>query len=270
MAYRNRSRTRRIRAAIPVTLAGVVVSAHAAGADPRLAPPEQRMCEIVVVEPGDSMSKLGASRGLALAEVLGLNGHIENPNLIYPGDEIVVGCTIGLEPPPPAPVEAVPVNEVPRAPRPAPTVEWPGFNPFIPGEVVVDGVASQSLILRTLYDAGARGNQLIGLAAITEGESNRRLNAEGDEHLADRTWGPSVTPWQIRSANAQRGHGTARDLDALRADPLGHGAAAAIEIYDAALTAGRNPLGPWTAHLKGNDRSFIEPYRSLAEQMGLL
>ena len=149
-------------------------------------------------------------------------------------------------------------------------VDWPGFNEFIPGERVVDGVASQGLILRALYDVGARGNQLIGLAAITEGESNRRLNAEGDQHLADRTWDASVTPWQIRSQNQQRGKGTARDLDALRADPLGHGALAAVEIYQAALEQGRDPLSPWTAHLKGNDRSFVEPYRSLAQQMGLL
>lgn len=269
MAYLNRSRTRRrVRAAVPLTIAGIVATAHAAEADPRLAPPEQRHCEIAVVESGDSMSKIGAARGLTLPEIIGLNGHIANPNLIYPGDELVVGCTISLEAAPPAPTVTAPVAELPRVPRPAPAVDWPGFNPFIPGEQIVDGVASQGLILRALHDAGARGNQLILLAAVTEGESNRRINAVGDTDIATDGWGASVSPWQIRTRVADRGSGSNRDID--RVSTLQGGAEAALAIYEAALDRGRDPMSPWTAYLKGHHRSFVDPYRSLADQMGLL
>lgn len=249
-----------IAAGVAITGVGIV-TAHKASADPRLADPG---CDIYTVQPGDNLSKIARSHGFTVDTIIGWNPQITNPSLIYVDDQVCVGRSG---------VERLPgVNEVQKvAPVVvAPQVEWPGFNPFIPGEVVQDGVVSQGLILRALYDAGARGNALIGIAAVTECESNRRLNAEGDHDLRDQTWDVSLTPWQIRGAKNQQGKGTARDVDALRADPVRHGAAAAVEIYQAALAKGRDPLAPWTCHLNRNDRAFVAPYTELARQMGLL
>lgn len=290
MAYPKRTAQR---AAAMLILGGVVGAGNANAAPQRPTLDPGQVCNLHTVVSGDTLSKIAKRNGITLDEFIARNRHVVNPNLIYPGDVVVINCEQRTVTPPTtspttslapaltvqgpakltsdsAPAPTAPPAEVQRVVKPAPSVEWPGANPFIPGEQVVDGVASQGLILRTLHNAGARGNQLIGLASITECESNRRLNAEGDQHLADRTWDASVTPWQIRSQNQQRGKGTARDIDALREDPLGHGAAAAIEIYDAALAAGRDPLRPWTCYLNGHHRSFIAPYTSLAEQMGLL
>lgn len=260
-------------------IAGVIVAACASTADaaqrPTLDP--TLSCTIHTVAAGDWMSKIAVKNGLTTQELVARNPHVPDPNRIWPGDELVLSCaprkpvvspTTTAAPTTTAP--ALEVNAMQAAPKPAPVVAWPGAMPFIPGEQVVDGVASQALILRSLYNAGARGNLLVGLAAVTEGESNRRLNAEGDHELRDATWDVSLTPWQIRGAKEQRGKGTARDVDALRADPLGHGAAAALEIAEAKLAQGRDPLSPWTAHLVGNDRSFVAPYTELAQKMGLL
>ncbi len=267
-----------------IVAAGAVIGNTAADAAPqRPTLDPQQVCNLHTVVSGDTMSRVAKRAGITLEDFIARNRHVANPNLIYVNDVLVINCearTVTTTAPPTtlAPTTTVPSSPPPTAPpaevqrvvKPAPSVEWPGANPFIPGEQVVDGVASQGLILRALHNAGARGNQLIGLAAVTECESNRRLNAEGDQHLADRTWDASVTPWQIRSANQQRGKGTARDIDALRADPLGHGAAAAVEVYNARLAAGGDPMRAWTCYLNGHHKSFIAPYTSLAEQMDLL
>lgn len=270
------------RAAAALTIVAVGGYACATKADaaqrPTLDP--TLTCDLYTVRAGDWMSKIAVKNGLTAQELIARNPHVPDPNRIWPGDELVLRCTprkpttttttTTTTPAPSSTVPPVEVNAMQAAPKPAPVVEWPGAMPFIPGEQVVDGVASQALILRSLYNAGARGNLLIGLAAVTEGESNRRLNAEGDHDLRDATWDVSLTPWQIRGDKNQQGKGTARDVDALRADPLGHGAAAAVEIAQAKLAQGRDPLSPWTAHLVGNDRSFVAPYTDLARQMGLL
>ena len=278
-----RPRRGRIAAAIAaVTVAGCATAAGAAPQRPTLDPTLQ--CDVYTVAAGDWMSHIAMRNGLTPQELIARNPHIPDPNRIWPGDQVVLRCTprkpviapattapaVTTPPTTAAPKPELEINAVQVAPKPAPTVDWPGANPFIPGEQIVDGVASQGLILRALHNPGARGNQLIGLAAVTECESNRRLNAEGDHELRDNTWDVSLSPWQVRGAKGQQGKGTARDVDALRADPIGHGAAAAVEIYDAALTAGRDPLAPWTCHLNRNDRSFVAPYTELARQMGML
>lgn len=270
-----------------IVAAGAVIGNTAADAAPqRPTLDPTQVCNLHTVVSGDTMSLVAKRAGITLADFLARNGHVGNPNLIYPGDVLVINCeqrtvtttappttqapTTTVPSSPPTPTTTAPPAEVQRIVKPAPSVEWPGANPFLPGEQIVDGVASQGLILRALHNAGARGNQLISLAAVSECESNRRLNAEGDQHLADRTWDASVTPWQIRSQHQQRGKGTARDIDALRDDPLGHGAAAAVEVYNARLAAGGDPMRAWTCYLNGHHKSFIAPYTSLAEQMGLL
>lgn len=250
-----------IAAAVVAALGGLgVAAATAASADPRLAPAG---CEIHVVEPGDSMSRIARDHEVPVAEFIARNPHIDNPNLIYPGDELCVQLTTTPPPPPP-----VPVNEAQRVPRDELTLDWPGVNPWLPGDQIVDGVASQTAIVRALYNAGARGNQLLTLAAVTECESNRRIAAVGDQHLTDRTWGPSVSPWQIRTLKADTGRGTARDIE--YASTLEGGADAAVQVWNGRLAAGANPASAWTCWINGHHRSFVEPYRTIAEHYGWL
>lgn len=273
-----KKRAPRIVAAVTAVaaLGGCVATAEAAQR-PTLDPTLQ--CDIYTVKPGDWMSKIALKNGLTAQELIARNPHIPDPNRIYVGDEVVVRClprkptitptTVPAPTTTVAPPPLLEVNAMQSAPKPLAVVEWPGAMPFIPGEQVLDGVVSQSLVLRALHNQGARGNQLIGLAAITEGESNRRLDAEGDQHLADRTYGPSIGIFQVRSMKALAGTGQARDADALRGN-LEHQAWAAIQVYNGALAAGRDPLSPWTCHLVGNDRAFVAPYTELADKMGLL
>jgi hypothetical protein len=279
MAYPQSNRRRAAQRVAALLIASGVIGVGTASADPRRPAIDPGLdCTLYPVVSGDTLSAIARRNGLTLGDIIARNPHLTNPSLIYPQDQVVIRCTpkpdVRPAPsstePPTTTAAPQPAPEMQRVEKPAIVIDWPGFNDFIPGEQIVDGVASQSLILRALWDAGARGNQLIALAAVTEMESNRRINAEGDHELRDATWDLSLTPWQIRSAKNQKGKGTARDVDALRADPIGHGAAAAVEIYDAALAAGRDPVSPWTAHLKGHDRSFLEPYRLLATALGML
>ena len=266
-----------------VALTGVLagsIGAVAAAADaqaPRLAPPG---CDVYTVISGDTMSRIARANGITLADLIARNPQITNPDRIWVDDALCIRLT----PTPttssttsttsttiaPAPVATAPVAEVQRVVKqPDPVVAWPGFNRFIPGEQVVDGVVSQSLVLRALYNVGARGNQLIGLAAVTEGESNRRFDAEGDQGIQDATYGPSIGIFQIRSEKGKEGTEHARDAAALRGS-LEHQAWAAVQVYNGALARGVDPLSPWTAHRIGNDRSFVGPYTQLAQALGML
>lgn len=291
-----------------ITMAGVVIGNTAADAAPqRPTLDPAQVCNLHTVVSGDTMSRVAKRAGITLEDFIARNRHVINPDRLWPNDVLVINCearTVAIPAPaptstsptrpsaPPAPAPTAPPAEVQRIVKQpwADLGEWPNSmgctraeydesdkgkercltQVWLDGEQVHNGVASQALILRTLFNEGARGNKLIGLAAVTQGESNRRLNSEGDQHLADKTWDASISPWQIRSENKQRGKGTARDIEALRARPLEHGAAAASEIYYAALAAGRDPLSPWTAHLLKNDRAFLEPYRLLAQRLGML
>ncbi len=265
----NSSRRWRTPLILAGTLLGVVglgvVSANA-GTEPRLA--ENVGCQIVTIAAGDNVWSVGDANHVTLDQIARWNPQISNLALVYPGDEIALNCGN------PQPVVLAPAvvvsNEVQRVSKAEPWVgmaPWPGFNQWLPGDGK-DGVASQAAVLRALHAAGARGNQLIGLAAITEGESNRRLDAVGDTTIQDGTWGPAVSPFQIRTLKKETGTGSLRDIR--EASSLDGGARAAVAIYNAALGRGQDPLSPWTCHKLGNDRSFVEPYRALATAMGLL
>lgn len=256
---------KRTTAALAALAAVTVPAAASAGPEPRLAAPG---CITVEVRPGGNVWRIGQEANVTLDVIAALNPHITNLNLVHPGDHIAVSCPgfTSTKADPNIPLPAV--NEVQRS-----TAEpwegmapWPGHNKWLPGDGR-DGVVSQAKILRTLHDAGARGDQLILLAAVTEGESNRRLAAVGDTTIMDATWGPSVGPWQIRTAKAKTGTGEARDINV--ASTLEGGAAAAVEIYNAAAAKG-DPMRPWGAYLRGHTKSFVGPYRELAARMGLL
>lgn len=66
-----------------------------------------------------------------------------------------------------------------------------------------------------LYDlartAGWPRSQARTAAAVALAESHGRTCAVGDVALQDRTWGPSVCAWQVRSLRAEHGTGRSRD-----------------------------------------------------------
>lgn len=133
----------------------------------------QRGCDIVIVEPGDSMSRLGRVHGVGLDALIALNGHITNPNLIYPGDELVLGCHPG------APAA---INEVQRVTAAEPA-GWAALrNTTEPCVIRGRTVACWTwpAIIIALHDEGLRGNDLLIAAALTVPESGRAVDAIGD------------------------------------------------------------------------------------------
>ena len=249
-----------------VTVAGIGL-AYAAPPRPRLAP--DQTCAIVTIAAGDTVWAVAEANHLTLDRIAALNPQIDRLDLVYPGDQISVGCAALKPAVVLAPAVTVTVAEMQHATT-DPTAglpPWPGFNKWIPAGIV-DGVASQPAVLDALWRAGARGNQLITLAAITEGESNRRIAAIGDVDMQTGVYGPSVGIWQIRTLKADTGKGTTRD--AVRAATLDGGARSAIELWDQAQARGQDPGSPWTCYQLGNHRSFVEPYRTLATRMGFL
>lgn len=256
---RPKTKKRIATAAVGAFVLGVATMADAAPDAPRLAPPG---CIFHTVVKGNTVWRIAGQAGITLDVVARLNPQIADLSKIEVGDQIATSCG---------------TNEVQRAtlaPARAITAEpwegmapWPGFNKWLPGDGR-DGVVSQAKILRTLHDAGARGDQLVLLAAVTEGESNRRLAAVGDTTIMDATWGPSVGPWQIRTAKAKTGTGEARDINV--ASTLEGGARAAVEIYNAAAAKGGDPMKPWGAYTRGHTKSFVGPYSLLAARMGLI
>lgn len=59
--------------------------------------------------------------------------------------------------------------------------------------------------------AGFVDSEIATMVAIALAESGGDTSALGDQTLETSEWGPSVGLWQIRSLNAEKGHGTERD-----------------------------------------------------------
>ena len=239
------------RLAALASTAGIIATQLPADATHRLAQPG---CAFTVVKPGDTVFRLAGDAKVTLDVVARLNPQIPNLNLVYPGDQVATACG------------ERPVNEVQRVQQTEPAKALP-LTEWI-AERETDGRATQRAILAALYNAGARGNQLIGLAAVTEGESGRRLDAVGDKDIATGQWGPSVGPFQIRTLVAEKGKGSTRDI--VRASTLEGGARSAVELYNQSQERGHNPLKPWTAHLLGWDKPHFEPYRAVAAEASML
>lgn len=246
--YRRRSV---LAAAVLAALGGLgVAAATSAAADPRLAEPG---CAIYTVQPGDNLTRIARDHGLTLDTVLAWNPQFDDADLIFVDDQVCVGRD-----------GAASVNEVQRVEATPTSVD---VTPYL-AERESDGRLTHRAVLAALYAQGARGHQLIGLAAVTEAESGRRLDAIGDATIQTSRWGVSAGAWQIRTIKAERGQGTTRDLD--RVLTLQGGALSAIELYDQAQTRGQDPLSPWSVHLHGLDKGMVPTYRQLATEMGLL
>lgn len=224
-------------ASVAVASIGVgVATAYGAAREPRLAP--NQACDHVTVKPGDNVWTIGKNAGVTLDVIARLNPQVPNLSVVFEGDQIVTSCE---------------VNEVQKIVSPT------GLR---------SGVATYEQVLRALWDAGARGHQLITLAAITEGESGRRVDALGDVDIATGKWGPSGGAFQVRSVRAERGKGTTRDLD--RVLTLEGGARSAVELWNQAQDRGQDPGSPWTAYLRGYHIGMMPTYEALAKQLGML
>ena len=209
----------------------------------------------VVIQKGDTVWAISVANHVELAIIAELNRQIPDLNLVRPGDQICL--TRDVEKAVLAPAVVLERLE----PTPAQIAEWAT-------ERDTPNHLTDRAILALLWQAGARGDQLIGLAALVEGESHKRTDAVGDEHLADDTWGPSVGPWQIRTVRADTGKGTVRDIRRV-STPEGN-AEAAVALWDQSVARGKHGGQPWTAHLLGQDRPHIPYFRGLASELGMV
>jgi hypothetical protein len=244
---RPKTKKRIATAATAAFVLGVATMADAAPDAPRLAPPG---CIFHTVVKGDNTWRIAGRAGVTLDVVARLNPQIADLSKIEVGDQIATSC---------------PANEVQRATL-APAVHVVNVDRWLT-ERDAPNVASKRAILAALYKAGARDDQLITLAAITEGESGRKITAVGDIDIQTGSWGPSGGAFQVRSLKAERGKGTTRDLD--RVLTLEGGARSAVELWDQSVARGKPGWQPWTAAIKGWHVPHLPAYTATAAEMGL-
>lgn len=89
---------------------------------------------------------------------------------------------------------------------------------------------SDSQLAGLLAAAGASQSEVALMVAIALAESGGYTDHDGDVALETSVWGPSVSPWQIRSLNAQKGSGGERDELINRSNPA-VAAQHAMQIY---------------------------------------
>lgn len=244
---------------------------------------EDKSCSVVVVQPGDSTWKIAGKYNVTLDVIASLNPHIQNLSMIYPGDEIAVGC--GKDKPVIVPQSVVAAN--------VSHPEWAQWRETKEPCGKSTCWTWQAIII-ALYDAGFRGNDLITMAAIVPGESGRQIKAVGDDTIADSTWGPSVGVFQIRTVNKQKGTGGTRDIMKLNVS-LAANAEAAFEIYESSkvrrdkgeiirpainieangkLVYGdkrlREAHDDWTCYQLGNHLGQLDTVRAIAAALGAL
>jgi hypothetical protein len=93
--------------------------------------------------------------------------------------------------------------------------------------------------------------------AIAAAESGLRTDATGDVALEDRTWGPSLGLWQIRSLKAQSGTGQSRDATKLK-DPTFNARAMA------SISSGGTNFSPWSTYNSGAYRTHLAKAQAAA------
>ncbi len=109
--------------------------------------------------------------------------------------------------------------------------------------------------------AGFSGNALVTAVAVAIAESGGRTDAKGDVSLQTATWGPSIGLWQIRSLNAEKGRGSARD-ELANYDP-GHNARSAYSI-----AGGGTNFKPWSTYNGGQYKAHLAAAQTAAGQVG--
>jgi hypothetical protein len=98
--------------------------------------------------------------------------------------------------------------------------------------------------------AGFTVYSAVTATAIALAESSGDPSAIGDVKLETRTWGPSVGLMQIRSLNADKGTGKARDASKLT-DPLFNMRAAYT------LSGGGTSFAPWSTYTSGAYKQYL-------------
>jgi hypothetical protein len=100
-------------------------------------------------------------------------------------------------------------------------------------------------------------DQVIGVAVVLA-ESSGNTAAKGDMDRINKTWGPSIGLFQIRSLNAERGTGKTRDEQA-NYDP----ATNARHAHRVFLDAGSR-WTPWSTFKNGSHRRYLQRARAVA------
>ncbi len=209
---RPKSKKRIAAAAAGAFVLGVANLADAAPDAPRLAQPG---CIFHTVVRGDTVWRIAGKAGITLDVAARLNPQVPDLSKIEVGDQIATSCG---------------TNEVQRT-QLAPAVHVVNVAKWY-DEREADGRMTYRAIIAYGYTAGFRGEDLVTLAAIVPGESSRGLLNDGDIHLQDNVWGPSIPPLMVRSVKAQKGTGRQRDEDLLRTLPGNF--KSAFELYEAA------------------------------------
>lgn len=105
-------------------------------------------------------------------------------------------------------------------------------------------------IFNLARDSGLSPDAAVTATAIALAESSGYVHNDGDVTLEDATWGPSKSLWQIRSARAETGKGTARDVTQLD-DPL-------FNAHSMAQISGHGAnWHPWTTYTNGAYKRYL-------------
>jgi hypothetical protein len=120
---------------------------------------------------------------------------------------------------------------------------------------------SAERIAQLAYDAGFRGKDLEVAVAVAIAESAGDPTVPGDEDRQDRTWGPSIGLWQIRSLHADRGTGRLRDQEANLRPAVNAKHARAIWRERGGTFAA------WSAYTKGTYRRHLDVARRAARSV---
>lgn len=248
---------------------GVAIPAAARpelGAVPRLAPAG---CVFHTVVPGDTVWAIAGKAGVTLDVVAKLNAHIPKLNVIRPNDQVATSC-------PSNEVQILDPKVVTRDELQAATVTPSAGNTetcFRGDNRAAYVCYTWPAIVTALFNNGARGEQLVTLAAIVPGESGRAVEpctttSECDRTIQTDVWGESSGAWQIRTLKADTGKGTTRDI--ARTKTLDGGAKSAVELWNQSVERGKPGGQPWTCFLLGNERPFMEIARATATALGML
>lgn len=111
---------------------------------------------------------------------------------------------------------------------------------------------SASQIFSALLEGGFSRDQARTMTAIAQAESARDPGAIGDVALQNRTFGPSVGLFQIRTVKAETGKGTDRDIEHLTGNVQAQ-VKAALHISN----NGTN-FRPWSTFTSGSFRKFLD------------
>jgi LysM repeat protein len=95
---------------------------------------------VYIVQPGDTFSEIAFEHNLTMAELLERNPQIQNPRLIFPGQQLIIPTPTLFTPVPAAPTPAAPTptpaSPTPTPVSPTPTVPVPTPTPASPGAQV--------------------------------------------------------------------------------------------------------------------------------------